>query len=186
MLSADVATCSLMNRACHHHRLHRCSPREAAGKIRPMMRTAPVYRHILVATDGSELSERAIRQAVALAQALQAKVTALHIIKPWRTVAPGEIMVAFPESEYRKGAEIAAQKYLDVALDAARERNVPCDARSVEHPHPWQAILSTAEAAGCDLIVMASHGRKGLQALLIGSETKKVLAHSKLPVLICR
>lgn len=145
-----------------------------------------MYHHILVATDGSELSERAIQNAIGLAQPLRAKVTALHVIKPWRTVAPAEVMVAFPESEYLKGAEIAAAKYLEFALEAAQEKNVRCETKTVEHENPWRAIISTSESAGCDLIVMASHGRKGLEALLIGSETRKVLAHSKIPVLVCR
>lgn len=145
-----------------------------------------MYQHILVATDGSELSERAIDQAIGLARSLNARVTALHVIRPWRAVAPGEVMVAFPEAEYRKGAEAAAARYVSVAEDLARERGVPCETTWVEHDYPWQAILSTAEARGCDLIVMASHGRKGLAALLIGSETQKVLAQSKIPVLVCR
>lgn len=145
-----------------------------------------MYKHILVATDGSELSERAIQHAVALAQALQAKLTALHVIRPWRTVAPGEIMIAFPESEYRKGAEVAAGKYLEVAKEAAQDKGVPCQTKWVEHEQPWKAIISTAETNACDLIVMASHGRKGLAALFIGSETQKVLGHSKIPVLVCR
>jgi nucleotide-binding universal stress UspA family protein len=145
-----------------------------------------VYKHILVATDGSELSERAIEQAIGLARALNARVTALHVIRPWRTVAPGEIMVAFPESEYLKGAETAAARYVGYAEELADEQGVSCDTTWLEHGHPWQAILSTAEARGCDLIVMASHGRKGLAALFLGSETQKVLAHSKIPVLVCR
>src|SRR5690606_30308098 len=103
----------------------------------PRRRPDPVYKHILVATDGSELSERAIQHAVSLAQAVGAKVTALTVIKPWHTVAPGEIMVAFPESEYRKGAEIAAQRYVGYAKDAAAEKGVPCETRWLEQEHPW-------------------------------------------------
>ncbi len=145
-----------------------------------------MYKHILVATDGSELSEHAIEHAVGLAHTLGARLTALTVIKPWHTVAPGEIMVAFPESEYRKGAEIAAQRYVDYAKETADEKGVPCETKWLEHEHPWKAIISTAEADGCDLIVMASHGRKGLAALILGSETNKVLTQSKLPVLVCR
>lgn len=145
-----------------------------------------MYKHILVATDGSELSERAIQHAVSLAQAVGAKITALTVIKPWHTVAPGEIMVAFPESEYRKGAEIAAQRYVGYAKDAAAEKGVPCETRWLEQEHPWEAIIATAEAEECDLIVMASHGRKGLAALILGSETNKVLTQGRLPVLVCR
>ena len=145
-----------------------------------------MYKHILVATDGSELSEGAIQQAIGLAKALQAKVTALTVIRPWRTVAPGEIMVAFPETEYLEGAKVAATKYLDVAKDAAAHENVSCETIWVEHEQPWQAIISTADAKKCDLIVMASHGRSGLAALFLGSETQKVLTHSKTPVLVCR
>lgn len=145
-----------------------------------------MYKHILVATDGSELSERAIQHAVGLAHALGARLTALTIIKPWHTVAPGEIMVAFPEAEYRKGAEIAAQRYVGYAQEAANDKGVPCETKWLEHEQPWEAIVATAEAEKCDLIVMASHGRKGLAALLLGSETRKVLTQSKLPVLVCR
>lgn len=158
----------------------------ASWQHEPERRPGPVYKHILVATDGSELSERAIQHAIGLAHALDAKILALTVIKPWHTVAPGEIMVAFPEAEYRKGAEIAAERYLDYAKGAAAEKGVPCETKWLEQEHPWQAIISTAEADGCDLIVMASHGRKGLAALFIGSETQKVLAHSKIPVLVCR
>ena len=145
-----------------------------------------MYKHILVATDGSELSERAVQHAVGLAHALGAKITALTVIKPWRTVAPGEIMVAFPEEEYLKGAEIAARRYVEYAKDAATEKGVPCETTWLEHEHPWEAIISTAERNGCDLIVMASHGRRGLSAFLLGSETQKVLTHSNIPVLVCR
>ncbi|MCL4766910.1 MAG: universal stress protein [Hyphomicrobiaceae bacterium] len=145
-----------------------------------------MYEHILVATDGSELSAAAIRHAVGLAKALQARVTALTVIRPWHTVAPGEIMVAFPESEYRKGAEAAAVKYLGVAADAAKAAGASCETRSMEHDQPWRAIISAAEADGCDLIVMASHGRTGLAALFLGSETQKVLTHGTIPVLVCR
>ena len=145
-----------------------------------------MYKHILVATDGSELSEAAIRHAVGLAGALGAKITALTVIKPWHTVAAGELMIAFPEAEYRKGAEIAARKYVGYAEDVAKEKGVACETKWLEHEHPWEAIIATAEEKGCDLIVMASHGRKGLSALFLGSETNKVLTHSKLPVLVCR
>ena len=145
-----------------------------------------MYKHILVATDGSELSETAIEQAVALADALKSKLTVLTVIRPWHAIAPAEVMVAFPEEEYRKGVEAAARKYLSVAVDAAQAKGIACEPQWVVQERPWEAIIATAEEKGCDLIVMGSHGRSGLTALFVGSETQKVLAHGKFPVLVCR
>jgi nucleotide-binding universal stress UspA family protein len=145
-----------------------------------------VYKHILIPTDGSELSKAAVENGVALAKALGARVTVLTVLPPWHAVAPAEVMVAFPENEYRQGAEAAAARYLDAASSTARDLSVACDTLMVEHERPWQAIIEAAKANDCDLIVMASHGRKGIGALLLGSETQNVLTHSRIPVLVHR
>lgn len=145
-----------------------------------------MFKHILVATDGSDLSERAVAQAIDLAKQYQAKLTALTVVRPWHAVAPPEVMVAFPEPEYRREAEATAAQYLKSAVDAAQKAGVTCETLSVDQEYAWQAIVSTAESLGCDLVVMASHGWRGLTALLLGSETQKVLTHSSIPVLVCR
>ena len=145
-----------------------------------------MYKHILIPTDGSDLSGAAVRQGIALAKALGARVTALTVSSPFHAVAVDPVMVTDTPEQYRKDSEAAAQRYLGVATAAAGAANVPCDWLHVIDDHPYQAIIETARDKGCDLIFMASHGRKGVSALLLGSETTKVLTHSKIPVLVCR
>ena len=145
-----------------------------------------MYKHILIPTDGSELSKAALDNGVALAKALQARVTVLTVLRPWHAVAPAEVMVAFPESEYRLGAETAAASYLDAAAVEARDAGVACGTLVAEHERPWQAIIETAASQNCDLIVMASHGRRGIAKFILGSQATRVLAHTAVPLLICR
>jgi len=141
-----------------------------------------MYRHILVATDGSALSGRAIRQGVSLAKALGARLTAVAVIAPY---APGNTALAA-----LRGFSVAVRKEARRALAAfnaeARAQAVPATATSVVGGEPWKAILRAARSRKCDLIVMASHGRAGLSGVLLGSETTKVLTHSAIPVLVCR
>ena len=145
-----------------------------------------MYKHILLATDGSELSDRALKFGIKVAQCSDAKVTVITAIRPWHTVAPGEMMLAFPEAEYLKGATANAQSILDRAEKIAQEANVECEALLILRKEPWQAITEAAEDHGCDLIVMGSHGRSGLSKLILGSETQKVLTHATVPVLVHR
>lgn len=145
-----------------------------------------MYKHILIATDGSELAQKAIDQGFELAKALAAKVTAVTVTEPWIAVAPGEMAVAFPVEEYEKGAAANAARILSVVDAAARQSGVTCDTLHVKDQFPAEGIIETAKERGCDLIVMASHGRRGLTRLLLGSQANKVVTHSTVPVLICR
>jgi nucleotide-binding universal stress UspA family protein len=145
-----------------------------------------VYKHILIPTDGSPLSETAIRQGVALAKSLNARVTALTVSLPFHALAiePG---IVFPmPDQYPSDCEAAAARALKVVTEAAQVAGVPCNSLHVWDESPYRAIIEAASKSGCDLIFMASHGRRGVAALLLGSETTKVLTHSKIPVLVCR
>jgi nucleotide-binding universal stress UspA family protein len=140
-----------------------------------------MYQQILIPTDGSELSQNALDHGVALAQALKAKITVLTVT-PF--LSPGfEAGIA---SAYEKEITASAKKYLDAGGNAATEAGVHCEVMHVGNKHPYQAIIDTAKLKGCDLIVMASHGRHGISAVVLGSETVKVLTHSPIPVLVVR
>ena len=145
-----------------------------------------MYRHILIPTDGSALSEMAIRQGVVLAKAIGAKVTALTVAPPFHVFDVDPVMVTSTPAQYAKESAARAEKYLAVARVEAGIADVPCETVPVTQDHVYEAIIDTASKRGCDLIFMASHGRKGMSALVLGSETYKVLTHSKIPVLVCR
>jgi len=143
-----------------------------------------MYKHILVASDGSPFSAQAIRTAAALAQALGAKLTGLHVLAAY---APGSSSRALAslagyERELRKEKAHA----LGVIQAEAKAHGVKAGLASAVGGEPWRAILETAKKRKCDLIVMASHGRSGVTGFLLGSETNKVLAHASIPVLVCR
>jgi nucleotide-binding universal stress UspA family protein len=145
-----------------------------------------MHRHILIPTDGSELSQNAIEYGMALAKSVNAKVTVLTVSTPFQTFAvePGSVTDT-PEQYAERMATLAA-KYLDVAKAAALAAGVSCETMHVEHDQPYLAIIETAARKVCDLIVMASHGRRGISAVVLGSETVKVLTHSAIPVLVVR
>jgi nucleotide-binding universal stress UspA family protein len=145
-----------------------------------------MYKHILIPTDGSHLSELAIRQGVRLAKTLGARVTAVTVFAPFHTIAIEPMMITDTAEQYQKECEALGEKYLRVVTDAARTADVTCEVVRVMHDHPYQAIIETADTRGCDLIFMASHGRRGMAALVLGSETTKVLTHTRVPVLVCR
>jgi len=149
-----------------------------------------MFKHILVPTDGSELSLKAVKVAAELAGGMKAKITALHVIPPYSPPPVGDALVSYPgmfsPQEYKKSTEKEAQKMLDKVKAAAEVHQVKCDTAFVTGEEPWDAIVKTAHGKKCDLIVMASHGRRGLAGVLLGSETTKVLTHSKTPVLVCR
>ena len=148
-----------------------------------------MYKHILVPTDGSALSAKALKTASELARGMQAKVTALHVIPSYMPPLAEEAAVAYTlytPQEYRKATEGHAKKMLEKAKAALAQKKVSCDTAFVTDDQPWHAIIKAARTKKCDLIVMASHGRRGLSGLLLGSETHKVLTHSKTPVLVCR
>ena len=145
-----------------------------------------MFRHILLPTDGSPLSEAVIRKGIQLAKAIDAKVTGFCVIPKLRYVSYDYEL----GSEFKKQAETAvraaANKNLLVIEKAAKEAGVPCETASETSDQPYEAIIEAAQKRNCDLIVMASHGRRGVNALLLGSETQKVLTHSKIPVLVYR
>lgn len=145
-----------------------------------------MFKHILIATDGSELAERAAAQGVGLAKALNAKVTAITVTEPWTAFLVGEAAIAFPVDEYDKGAAASAARILAATSEAAKKKNVVCVTAHIEDQFPAEGIVAASKSHGCDLIVMASHGRRGLAKLLLGSQATKVLTMSTVPVLICR
>ena len=147
-----------------------------------------MYKHILLPTDGSPLSARAAADGIRLAKALGARVTALHVIPPATPLAIGrKRSVDYATLEDREALnQRQAEKALAQVEKAAAAAGVPCKLESVKGDYPAEAILATAKKRRCDLILMASHGRRGLQALLLGSETQKVLAHATVPVIVHR
>ncbi len=147
-----------------------------------------MYTNLLVPTDGSKLSDKAVTQALELAQALKAKITVFHASPdyPMPVYAEGVAVEMISRREYTKRAKEEATKVLDHVLAKAKAAGVECGTVHAIASAPWEAILAAARKAKCDAIVMASHGRRGLTGLLLGSETTKVLTHSKLPVLVVR
>ncbi|HLE67761.1 MAG TPA: universal stress protein [Burkholderiales bacterium] len=148
-----------------------------------------MYRHILVPTDGSKRSRRAARTAARLARAFRARLTAIHVTPEGvPTVFSGSTLygAGVLGRDYRERAMRHAQRALSVVEDEARAAGAAYSSVRRVAREPWRAVISTARSRKCDLIVMASHGRSGLRALVLGSETMKVLAHTKTQVLVCR
>jgi nucleotide-binding universal stress UspA family protein len=145
-----------------------------------------MHKHILIPTDGSDLSKDAVQYGVALAKAVNAKVTGITVSTPFHVLAVDPDMLTDTSESYKKRIATIATKYLEQIKESAAEVGVSCDTVHVEHEHPFQAIIDGAKTNGCDLIVMASHGRRGISAIVLGSETVKVLTHSTIPVLVCR
>jgi nucleotide-binding universal stress UspA family protein len=148
-----------------------------------------MFKHVLIPTDGSKLSMKGARAGVRLARALKARVTAVYVIPPFMPIAYGDAAVYVPvlsPQEYRRSSEKSARKALAAVEAEAKRSRVRCAARSVTAERVHEGVLKVARAAKCDAIAMASHGRGGLTGVLLGSETTRVLAHSKLPVLVVR
>jgi nucleotide-binding universal stress UspA family protein len=145
-----------------------------------------MYTNILIPTDGSELAGKAVEHGIELAKRLGAKVTALTVMPPFHTFTTNTQMIEDTPARYKASMHEHAEKILGAVANAAQAVGVTCETVQVEHEHPYRAIIDIAELRGCDLIVMASHGRHGISALLLGSETVKVLTHCKIPVLVHR
>lgn len=145
-----------------------------------------MFKHLLIATDGSELSKKAVGQGLSLAKSLGAKVTAVTVTEPFAASVPIEVALVFSEEEYYKAVTSSAEKILQSVSVAASGNGVPCHTVHVKNQYPADGILDIAQARGCDLIVMASHGRRGLSRLMLGSEANRVVTQSTVPVLICR
>jgi nucleotide-binding universal stress UspA family protein len=147
-----------------------------------------MYRNILIATDGSALAEKAVSHGLSLAKAVGAKAIAVIVEAPFSVYGVPESMVGQMSDAFAQHAEHTKQHaamVLNRIADAAKAAGVACETVQVEHDHPYQAIIATAKAKNCDLIVMASHGRSGISAVLLGSVTNKVLTHTNIPVLVC-
>jgi len=145
-----------------------------------------MFKRILLPTDGSELSSRAVLAGVSFAKEIGAQVIGMTALPDFKTFTAEADMIERTEDEYLAASETRAGKYLATASDAARSLGVECATVLVRSDDPHEAILRTARERGCDLIVMASHGRRGLSGLLLGSETQKVLVHGAIPVLVYR
>jgi len=146
-----------------------------------------MFKHILVATDGCALSERAIAAALDLAKSLGASVTGVTVSEPFHLVGiDAAVSVTEPEDAYRARCDKRAAGYLKVVTTTGTKAGVPTSVLHQYAEHPYEAIIDAALANGCDVICMASHGRKGFRALVLGSETTKVLTHSTIPVLVLR
>ena len=149
-----------------------------------------MFKHILVPTEGSRLAAKGVKSGVRLAKALGARVTGVYVIEPYLPPMVPEAAVmataALDPREYEKAAKAQAAKALATLEREARQAGVRCTRQVVTAPQPWQGILKLARAKRCDAIVIASHGRGGLGGLILGSETQRVLAQSRIPVLVVR
>jgi len=147
-----------------------------------------MFKHILVPTDGSKLSVKAAKRAVKLAKTLGARITGFYAAPDFSSTyySDGYILRA-PSAGARAEQSLEhARRCLSAIEIEAEVEKVPCQVFHTVSDNPYEAIIDAAKKKKCDLIVMASHGRRGLSALVLGSETQKVLIHSKIPVLVCR
>jgi len=144
-----------------------------------------MFKRILVPTDGSELTQKAARTAIGLAKSLGASIYTLSVKEPFPYSAISE-MQPVPPQEFFDAQERIASERVGAVRAACEAAGQACEAHTVEAVHPWEAIIEHAASSGCDLIVMSSHGRRGVAALLLGSETQRVLTHTSIPVLVVR
>ncbi len=149
-----------------------------------------MYKHILVPTDGSALSDKAVEAAIKLAKLAGARITAFHAVEPYPLqgayAAEASGIPEFQPEIFAERSQEYAKRVLDAVAGAATAANVQCATGYATSRSPSQAIVEKARKENCDLIVMASHGRRGLEGFLLGSETQKVLTHSSIPVLVYR
>ena len=145
-----------------------------------------MYKHLLLPTDGSPLSEDAVRRGVQFARQLGAKVTCFYAMPEFEVVSYTMAMVDNNKEAFGRQARERAARVLDWVASLAAQSGVECETVTVASDTPYQAIVQTATERGCDLILMASHGRRGIKGFLLGSETSKVLTHSTIPVLVHR
>jgi nucleotide-binding universal stress UspA family protein len=144
-----------------------------------------MYRNILIPTDGTEITAKAVASAIGLAKALGARLSTITVKEPFPYSAISEMQPIPPQDFYDAQERIALVRVKQVVAQAELA-GLECQAFTVEAHHPWEAIVEHAKAQSCDLIVMASHGRRGVSALLLGSETTRVLVHCDVPVLVVK
>jgi nucleotide-binding universal stress UspA family protein len=145
-----------------------------------------MYKHILVATDGSTLADTAVEHGIGLAKALGARLTLVTATEAWASVVSGEMAIGFPVTDYDNAMVAHAATVLGRGAEQARKAGVACTTLHAKDQFPADGIVEAARANGCDLIVMASHGRRGVSRLLLGSQANRVVTHSPVPVLVCR
>ena len=149
-----------------------------------------MFKHIMVATDGSPLSGTACAKAALLAKLVGAKLTAIHVTGRYQREFDSE-GYQLPDAKllrqrFEEVESDRARKILDEARKVASDLGVAYASTVVSDEQPHRAIIDQASRSGCDLIVMASHGRRGVEGVLLGSQTQKVLTHCRIPVLVCR
>lgn len=147
-----------------------------------------MFKHILLPTDGSAISRKAVKQGITLAKKSGARITAIHVVPEFKLMVDEGITMLSPtlKKRFEDEGRARAQKMLDDISRQARARGVRCATLCMASDLPYQQIIAAARRKKCDLILMASHGRRGLSSLLLGSETAKVLLHTKVPVLVVR
>jgi nucleotide-binding universal stress UspA family protein len=148
-----------------------------------------MYKHVLIATDGSDLAQKAEATGLALARALGAQVTAVTVTEPWDPLSMGEVVersIPNPVADFDESVAAAANRILWRVTEAAKKTGVACGTVHVKDQHPAEGIIDAAKKRGCDLIVMASHGRRGLSKWLLGSQANQVVTLSPVAVLVCR
>jgi nucleotide-binding universal stress UspA family protein len=145
-----------------------------------------MFKHILLPTDGSDLSRKAVLYGVQLAKESKAKVTSITVTGPYLAASMNAVLIPVDEEDYEEQARQLSERAMEQVKMAADAAGVSCETIREIHDQPYRAIIDAAHERGCDLIVMASHGRRGISALLLGSETVKVLTHSTIPVLVYR
>jgi nucleotide-binding universal stress UspA family protein len=145
-----------------------------------------MFKNVLIATDGSDLAQIAVEKGLKLGKSLGAEVTIVTVTPSWPSMMAGDAALSLPVEEYERAASENAAAVLSAVRDAAKRIGVECVTRHEANQLPAEGILSAADAISCDLIVMASHGRRGLYRLFLGSQAQKVLTHATVPVLICR
>lgn len=145
-----------------------------------------MFKHLLLPTDGSPLSENSVLKGIQLARDLGAHVTGAHVSPRFHVLSYRTDMLEETRGEYERDSKVYAERYLAFIGNAAAESGVPCETLRESSDNVFQSIIDVARARVCDLIVMASHGRHGIGGLLLGSETQRVLTHSGIPVLVWR
>ena len=145
-----------------------------------------MYSNILIPTDGSVLAGKAVQHGISIAKRIGARVTVLTVVPPFQVFTTDTQMLEDTPSQYKARMQEHTEKVFGAGAHAAQAAGVVYELIVIDHEHPYQAIIDTAASKSCDLIVMASHGRHGVAAIVLGSETVKVLTHSKIPVLVYR
>jgi len=145
-----------------------------------------MYHHLLIPTDGSALATTAVKQGLDFAKAVGAEVTVLPVHEPFHILTHETEMVTDTYSAFKEHSKKHAKSILEKVETLAEARNIKCELLDLESDYPYEAIINTAKKKKCDLIAMASHGHGGVKAMILGSETQKVVAHSTIPVLVYR